>query len=265
MEKNNKTWARDKAVLIHDETADWFANQYDKTQDYFSSSFSYGRKQINSYLFQQVLKLPKGAKLLDVGCGTGDQLKQVVNYGFDAMGIEPSENMRKHIGPELVKGTVINGSVLNLPFEDNSFDFVYAIEVFRYLNSEDNLCGFKEISRVLKPGGLFFGTFLNLYVSDGFKILVNIRKIKQRLFGKSLRCHSEFETPKKLEKKLISTGFSKIETHGAMMGFLIFPYRISKPFGKICAKILEPIDSRLSDISIFRPFTNYLIAIAQKK
>lgn len=79
-----------------------------------------------------------------------------------------------------------------------------------------------------------------------------------------MRFHSEFETPKKLERKLINSGFSKAQMHGAMLAFLIIPYRISKPLGKICAKILEPIDPVFSDIPVLRGFTNYLIAIAKK-
>ncbi|MBU4204643.1 class I SAM-dependent methyltransferase [Patescibacteria group bacterium] len=264
MKEKNQNWARNKAILIHDETADWFATQYDKTHDHFSSSFSYGRKQINNYLFKEVLKLPKGAKILDIGCGTGHYLEQLINYGFNVTGIEPSEKMRKHAESKLPKGTVVNGSVLNLPFKDNSFDFIFAIEVFRYLNNEDNLCGFKEILRVLKPGGLFFGTFLNFYALDGFNILVAIRQLKERWFGKPLRCYTEFETPQRLEKKLICAGFSKIQMHGATIAPLMIIYRISRPLGKICAKILEPIDPQLSDISAFRSFAVHLIAVAQK-
>ena len=263
-QKNNKIWARNKAVLIHDEKADWLASQYNKTQDRFLSPFIYGRQQINNYLFPEVLKLPKEAKILDIGCGAGNHLEQLINYGFNVAGVEPSENMRKYAQSKLPKGIVINGSVLNLPFKDNSFDFVYTIEVFRYLNNEDNLSGFKEILRVLKPGGSFFGTFLNLYALNGFNILVAARKLRERWTGKPLKCHSEFETPKGLEKKLIHVGFSKVQTHGAMIAFLIILYKINQPFGKICAKILEPIDPTLSDISVFRPFTSHLIAIVQK-
>jgi ubiquinone/menaquinone biosynthesis C-methylase UbiE len=262
--KENNSWARNKAVSIHDETADWFASQYSKKQDRFSSSFAYGRQQINKYLFEEISKLQKGAKILDIGCGTGEHLKQLFDYGFDVIGIEPSENMRKYAEDGLPKGRVINGSILNLPFEDKSFDFVYAIEVFRYLDKEDNARGFKEIFRVLKPGGLFFGTFLNFYASDGFTLLTALRRLKKQWFGKSLKFHSEFETPKKLEKKLLITGFSEVQTHGAMILPLTILYRINKPFGKICTKVLEPIDSLLSNIPLFRSFGNYLIAIAKK-
>ena len=38
-------------------------------------------------------------------------------------------------------------------FEDESFDFVMALEVLRYLDSGDNDAALREIYRVLRPGG----------------------------------------------------------------------------------------------------------------
>jgi SAM-dependent methyltransferase len=52
---------------------------------------------------------------------------------------------------------VLKGSALALPFEDNSFDVSYIINVLHHLSSrEEQLCVLKEIARVVKPGGLFF-------------------------------------------------------------------------------------------------------------
>lgn len=263
MKKNNQNWARNKAVLIHNETADWFASQYNK-QDCFSSAFTCGRHHINRYLFQELLKLSKGANILDVGCGTGDHMKQLIGRGFDVVGIDPSGKMRNYAESELPKGTIINGSVLELPFTDNSFDFVYSVEVFRYLNGEDNFRGFAEIKRVLRPGGVFFGTFINFYALSGFAVAVGIRKLKERWFNKPLKFHSEFETPKKIEKKLFFAGFSGVQTHGAMFAPLLILYKINQSIGKMCARILDPIDPFLSDTHIFRPFATHLIAIAKK-
>jgi len=259
-----KIWARDKAVLIHDKTADWFAGKYINKEDYFASSFSYGRKQINRHLFNEISKLPKNAKILDVGCGTGEHLKKMLDMGFSAKGIEPSEKMREHAESNLPKDTVIRGSVLNLPFNDNYFDFVYAIEVFRYLQKEDNIKGLQEIFRVLKPGAVFFGTFLNFYALDGFFIVVCMRKLIRFFFKKNLDFHSEFETPKSLEKKFNYSGFSKVSFHGAMFAFLVIFYKINKNFGKFCAKVLDSSDFSVSDTPILRQFANYLIGIAKK-
>jgi SAM-dependent methyltransferase len=49
------------------------------------------------------------------------------------------------------------GSVLDIPGPDAAFDFLYVINVLHHLNSaEEQRRAFKELLRVLKPGGLLF-------------------------------------------------------------------------------------------------------------
>ena len=257
-------WACKKAISLHDKEADWFDSQYSQSQQYFASSFLYGRRQMDIHFNAQINNLPKNAKVLDIGCGTGEQMKQLYSSGFEVHGIEPSEKMRMYAESKLPAGRVKNGSVLDLPFEDNSFDFVYTIEVLRYLAYEDNLKGLRQIHRVLKPAGIFFGTFVNLYAFDGFAIMVGIRKLLERWFGKTLNCHTEFTTPKKLEQMFRFVGFSEVQTHGAMIACLRIAYKLGQPVGKVCAKLLEPMDPFLSDTAVLRPFAGHLIGVARK-
>ncbi len=263
-EKDNMNWARDTAVEIHDKTADWFAQQYTQSQNEYSSPFMYGRKQIDIHFNSITADLPKGARILDVGCGTGDQVARLLELGFEARGIEPSEKMREHARARLQEGTVIDGSVLEMPFEDDYFDFVYAIEVFRYLDTGDNLEGLKEARRVLKPGGCFFGTFVNLYALDLFAALVGLRRLNARISGKPLDCHTEFETPGSLRGMFASAGFSGVEIHGAMIAGLRIAYKIAGPLGGICARLLDPLDRFISDTSFMRALAGHLIGIARK-
>lgn len=166
---------------------------------------------------------------------------------------------------KLPAGTVIEGSVLTLPFPDNYFDFVYALEVFRYLEYEDNLQGLKEIRRVLKPGGVFFGTFVNKYALDGFYIITGFRKFTKRFFGKSMKCHTEFETPISLERMLKRSGYIQVRINGAMFASLRIAHKIFRPLGEFSARLLEPVDNVLSDAIVFRPFSGHLIGIAKKR
>lgn len=262
--REDKNWARASAVSFHEKKAEWFASQYSQSQRRLASTFLYGRHQINLHLTRQINKLPDHARILDVGCGTGEQIKQLLELGFEVFGIEPSVKMRSYAESKLPAGTVLNGSVLDLPFADGFFDLVYAIEVFRYLDPDDNLRGFQEIRRVLKPGGVFFGTFVNFYAMDGSIILVTLRRLIERWFGKTPRFHTEFETPQGLKEKLLSAGFSDVETHGAMVAGLFFVYKLGQPFGEACARLLEPLDALLSDTFFLRPFAGHLIGIARK-
>lgn len=72
----------------------------------------------------------KGTKALDVCCGTGDwtiALSKAVGPTGEVTGIDFSENMlevgkEKTASMENVK--LVHGDAMELPFEDNSFDYV---------------------------------------------------------------------------------------------------------------------------------------------
>lgn len=259
-----KEWAQASAVSQHNRDAEWFAEQYKNEESCYSSPFLYGRKQFDGFFQNQLAKLPKNAKVLDIGCGTGSQLASLKEQGFEVSGIEPSENMRKHAQSILPSGTVIDGSVIALPYEDNSFDFVYSIEVFRYLSDEDNLGGMKEIRRVLKPGGVFFGTFVNRFALDGFYLLILLRRLRSKLLNQQINCHTEFETPAKLENGLRAAGFSGVDIHGAMLAGLRLAYKIGTPVGAFLARLLEPLDPQVSDRLFIKGLAGHLIGIARK-
>jgi ubiquinone/menaquinone biosynthesis C-methylase UbiE len=265
LDKNNReTWARDTAIAVHDRTADWFNQQYNKSQDFYGSPFLYGRRLIDQHFRKTIDKLPKNSKILDVGCGTGDQIKDLLKNGFEVIGIEPSYNMRKYAESKLPAGTVLDGSILNIPFPNNYFEFAYAIEVLRYFHHNDKISGLKEIYRVLKPGGIFFGTFVSRYALDGFAIISIIRRISEWLLKKPQTCHVEFESPMELVHTLRSIGFKKVEIHGAMFAFLRIIYKINYKLGRNCARIIEPYDKLFCDKAFLRAFAGHLIGIVQK-
>jgi SAM-dependent methyltransferase len=263
-QKPETVWARESAISIHDQTADWFAWMYQNQAVQGSAlAFRYGRAQIEVHFDRQVATLPPTAKILDVGCGTGHQMQALGSKGFEVCGVEPAESMRNIARTRLPDATVRDGSVLDLPFEKETFDFVYVIEVFRYLAHDDNVRGLREVFRVLRPGGIFFGTFVNLLAMDGFKVLEELRSLREKWTHHPRRCHTEFETPKSLERMLRCAGFSLVEIHGAMLASLRIAYKLG-PIGTHLARALEPADCVLSDAPLLRCFAGHLIGIARK-
>lgn len=98
--------------------------------------------------------LNKTGKLLDVGLGPGTILKDFANYVAEVVGVEPTQELVDLAAsqsdlPKLV--TFQYGLAYNLPFEDNSFDFVHASQVVVHL--ERPIEALKEMERVCKPGG----------------------------------------------------------------------------------------------------------------
>jgi ubiquinone/menaquinone biosynthesis C-methylase UbiE len=97
--------------------------------------------------------------ILDVGCGGGKtitRLSQLTPHG-KVYGIDYSVDMvkfSKKINKLLIaqnRVEIIEGSVEKISFEDNFFDLVTAIETYYFWSNL--LVAFKEIHRVLKPGG----------------------------------------------------------------------------------------------------------------
>lgn len=89
--------------------------------------------------------------VLDVGCGNGKNM----NYFKDKcamVGIDKSENLTS-----ICQSRGLNVScadVSNIPYEDNSFDYIICIAVIHHLDSEEKrIEAVNEMLRVLKPGG----------------------------------------------------------------------------------------------------------------
>lgn len=98
--------------------------------------------------------LNKNQKLLDVGCGPGTILKDLGQYVKQVVGIETLPELVELAKsqadlPENVEFQ--QGLAYELPFEDNSFDVVHALQVVVHLS--DPSAGLKEMLRVCKKGG----------------------------------------------------------------------------------------------------------------
>jgi len=100
-----------------------------------------------------------GAKALDVCCGTADwtiTLAEAVGSSGEVYGLDFSQNMLK-VGQQKVDEyklknvTLVHGNAMELPFPDNTFDYVTI--GFGLRNVPDYMKALKEMYRVVKPGG----------------------------------------------------------------------------------------------------------------
>ena len=256
-------WTRRRAVEVHDETATKFFAEYG-AKSIFDSPFRYGRQLIDRSWAHCVSQLPAGAQCLDIGCGVGAHMARLLEQNFEVAGIEPSVEMRRLAGMNVPAELVTDGSVLQLPAPASSFDFVYAIEVFRYLDTRDNERGHREIARVLRSSGIYFGTYVNKWALDGFRQLSQLRRLASRLTGAPARYHVEFETPSSLTEKLRQAGFSDVSVHGAMLAPLRILHKLSPSLATTISRRTMPHEEWLSDSRSVRPFAAHLIAIARR-
>jgi SAM-dependent methyltransferase len=94
------------------------------------------------------LCLPRGARILDAGCGSGRVLDELAQFG-DVTGVDLS---RSAVAAAWARGhSVARARVEELPFADRSFDLVTCLDVIEH--TPDDLRALRELARVTRPGG----------------------------------------------------------------------------------------------------------------
>lgn len=160
------------------------------------------------------LKLQKGRRVLDVGCGVGGPMRRVAREaGMTVLCLNKNtrqlEKTRiKNIEHGLVEqAEYLNSSFMNLSaIEENSLDAAYALESTCY--APDKVHAFAEIYRVLKPGALFWGQEMCLTQ------LYNVEDQKHRWIEEEIRFTLELKelfTFDEVNGALESVGFEIIE------------------------------------------------------
>ena len=100
-------------------------------------------------------KLPKGSRILDVGCGIGGSSRILAKYyGFNVTGItiSPAQVKRaRELTPYGLNCSFQVMDALNLKFEDGSFDAVWSVEAGAHMKDKFKFAD--EMLRTLRPGG----------------------------------------------------------------------------------------------------------------
>jgi SAM-dependent methyltransferase len=112
-----------------------------------------GMREVTGVLFSRLgIMENENREILDLGCGTGYNLKILMSYG-EAFGMELSDQALRFLAlrkPE----NVVRADTCVLPFSDESFDLVCSFDVLEYIPEETLVL--KEIFRVLRSRGLVF-------------------------------------------------------------------------------------------------------------
>jgi ubiquinone/menaquinone biosynthesis C-methylase UbiE len=130
--------------------------------------------------------LRPGQRVLDLGCGTGTltvMLKQsapqaeIVGLDGDRDVLSIAESKAAQAGLQIQWDY---GMAYRLPYEDQSFDAVLSSLVVHHLTRSDKVRAFREVRRVLKPGGAFqivdFGSPFNGWTRLQAAVMMNLEE-----------------------------------------------------------------------------------------
>lgn len=124
-------------------------------------------KYIHKYLEQ----LPKDAKILDIGAGTGRYSIALAEEGYDVTAVELIKYNLGILKLKSDKVKAYQGTALKLKrFEDNTFDMTLVFGPMYHLYTfEDKVKALSEAKRVTKPGGII----LVAYIMNEYSILTH--------------------------------------------------------------------------------------------
>lgn len=99
--------------------------------------------------------LPKGAKVLEAGCGLGQVVLALRAHGYDCHGLDYAEKTINLLQKEFPEVPFCQGDIRELPYEAGSFDGYISLGVMEHFTEgQDNMLA--EAARVVRPGGWIF-------------------------------------------------------------------------------------------------------------
>lgn len=101
---------------------------------------------------------PAPARVLECGSGSGEVSAWMAANGYEVVLLDAAPSAlafaEKRFQRDELQGEFILGNVYNLPFEDASFDIVTSFGLLEHFEDVDAVI--TEMSRVIRPGGMFF-------------------------------------------------------------------------------------------------------------
>lgn len=193
----------------------------------------------NDYL-ANLVSLGAGSRVLDVGCGFGQNLLPFVDRGFECFGVE--------IDPKIVKVArdtaaeralplkFEEGQNWAIPFPDNSFDLLVSIDTLHYEQTAENArAALREFARVLKPEGA-------LYIST---------------IGPE---HDMYARAEKLPE-----GRFRVQNYDFRNGEVMYSFTTERNLAQALGECFTIVETARSTQHLMRSNLDFLLAVAQRK
>lgn len=155
--------------------------EVDRYGDCYKELYRQIRNETLSNIINQRLENKEPLRVLEIGCGTGLTLSHLasMNANMELHGLDFSPAMLSQAHQKLNESEnsfgLVRGNVFTLPFNNESFDIVYSTRFIHQFKHEDKRIIYKEMSRILKPGGL---TITEFYTPHN-KLIRSIRGEKE--------------------------------------------------------------------------------------
>ena len=135
-----------------DNTLNYYAKN---TEEFIASTLEADMSQTQKKF---LALLPKGAHILDLGCGSGRDSLCFIQQGFQVTAVDGSLELAK-FASELIGQEVIVADFKDLELPPSSFDAIWASASLLHVHSEDLPGILAKVIDFAKPGAIFYMSF----------------------------------------------------------------------------------------------------------
>lgn len=169
-------------------------------------------KSYAEYTFDKILQyqltqfttfLPKKAKILDIGSGSGRDVQYLMEEGHEVVGIDLSKNLIKEAKKRVPKGKFYQMDMLEMKFCDETFDGIWCHATLCHILKLDAPKALKEMFRILKPDGVLY---IGLREGEGEKMICYLK-------SGNLPKFFAFYTQIELEEMIMNAGFDILNSY----------------------------------------------------
>ena len=147
-------------MLMLEKMDEFFDSRLDVYEEHMLSDIE-GAGEFYPFTAEQ-LPMQSGARVLDLGCGTGLELKYYFarNPRASVVGIDLASGMLKKLESDLAEYdiTTVCASYFDHPLGEECFDGVVSVESLHHFTAEEKLPLYKKVYSALKPGSSFILT-----------------------------------------------------------------------------------------------------------
>ena len=123
------------------------------TYEKIAHNFSHSRYKVWNRVENFISDIPTSSKVMEVGCGNGKNMMLRDDIFFE--GCDTCHQFVKICTDREL--SVIQANNLNLPYDDNSYDFTLSVAVIHHISTHENrIKAIEELVRITKPGGKIF-------------------------------------------------------------------------------------------------------------
>ena len=171
-------------------------------------------KTRNPWIIHQIQKYyESNIEVLDIGCGGGLLSNDLSKIGYNVTGIDIHEEVlqvaRNYNHHKKIK--YIKANALNLPFQNESFDVVCAMDFLEHV--DDYQAALREGVRVLKKNGLFFFHTFNKNIFSWVFVIKGMEWFVKNT-PKNLHVYHLFIKPSELVQYFSILGCQNVELSG---------------------------------------------------